>query len=171
VRRQFINRPIKIVVCQLLHLLKPEVTNTHSSSKLFFSFKNKLKVLLFTHELKEINMKVVIFQEPTQRDVCGNAGTDVHITCDGVRTQKSQYVEVIPVHTMKANRGSGRTVQVHVLSTSALDRTERSALGLGLLIPGEKLLVPTDHEAGWDPLRHILYGTKNISGVLIAGSY
>ena len=53
-------------------------------------------------------MEVVIFQEPTQRDVCSNAGADVHITCDGVRTQKSQYVKVIPVHTKKANRGSGR---------------------------------------------------------------
>ena len=106
-RRQFINRPTKIVIRQLLHLLKPEVTNTHSSS--IFSFKNKIKILLFTKKLKEINMKLVIFQEPTQRDVCGNDGADVHITCDGVKTQKSQYVKVIPVHTMEADRGSGRT--------------------------------------------------------------
>jgi hypothetical protein len=83
--------------------------NTHSSSKFFFSLKNKIKILLFTSKLKEINRKVIIFQEPTQRDVCGNAGADVPVTCDGVRTQKSQYVRVIPVHTMKANRGSGRT--------------------------------------------------------------
>jgi hypothetical protein len=61
-------------------------------------------------------------------------------------------------------------VQVHALSTSALDRSERSASGPGLLIPGEKLMVPTEHAVGWDPQRHILY-TKNISGVLIAGSY
>jgi hypothetical protein len=51
---------------------------------------------------------MVIFQEPTQRDVCGNAGADDHMACDVVRTQKSQYVKVITVHTMKANRGSGR---------------------------------------------------------------
>jgi len=108
VRRQLINSPTKIVVCQLLRLLKPEVT-TDIPLQRFFSFKNKIKIFSFTNKLKEINIKVVIFQEPAQRDVCGNAGADVPITCDGVRTKKSQYVKVIPVHTMKANRGSGRT--------------------------------------------------------------
>lgn len=61
-------------------------------------------------------------------------------------------------------------VQVHALLTSALDKSERSASVPGLLIPGEKLLVPTEHAAGWAQQRHILYNTKNISGVLTAGS-
>jgi len=53
--------------------------------KVFFLLKIKKK-LLFANKLKEINTKVIIFQEPTQRDVCGNAGADIHITCDGVKT-------------------------------------------------------------------------------------
>jgi hypothetical protein len=61
-------------------------------------------------------------------------------------------------------------VQVHALLTSALDKSEQSVSGTGLLITGEKLLVPTEHAAGWTPQRHILYNTKNISGVLTAGS-
>jgi hypothetical protein len=58
--------------------------------KVAFSFKIScpIKILLFTNKLKQINKKVVILQEPTQKDVCGNAGADVApITCDRVRTQ------------------------------------------------------------------------------------
>jgi hypothetical protein len=131
-------------------------TGSYKHTFLFrvFYFKNKLKILLFTNKLKYINTKVVIFQEPTQRDVCCNAGADVRITCDGVRTQRSQYVKVIPVHTTKAEEVG---VQAHAFSTSALDRSEGSASGPGLLIPGEKLLVSTEHAAGWDP--HVMYCT------------
>jgi hypothetical protein len=84
-------------------------TGNYKHTFLFDVFFYKIKILLFTNKRKEINTKVVIFQEPTQRDVCCNSGADIHINCDGIRTQKSQYVKVIPVHTMKANRGNGRT--------------------------------------------------------------